>query len=96
MSEYTRVPTSPEVWRSIKASHGAKLKVFGSYSNPSGNDGISSTPTMFTSYGFGGAAFPIMEAETTWEIDPERPFDRVNEQHSYWLIYVTQEQAENA
>ena len=40
---------------------------------------------MFTSYGFAQADYPLMEAETTWDIELSRPGFRRNEVHQYWL-----------
>ena len=40
---------------------------------------------MFTSYGFEGADYPFIEANTEWDIDIANPHKRVNEEHTYWL-----------
>jgi hypothetical protein len=40
---------------------------------------------MDTSYGFKGCDWPLIEYRTTWEIDHETPYKRINEQHEYWL-----------
>jgi hypothetical protein len=83
MSEYKRVPTSAEVWAVIRARH-PEMVVFSSYSAPDGDE-FSVQSRMFTSYGFPGADFPVMEAETTWDRCQEAPYARQNEQHRYWL-----------
>jgi DNA gyrase subunit A len=71
MSDYKRVPTSAEVWAVIRARH-PEMRVFGSYSAPDGDQfGDPSKGKMFTSYGFEHGDFPVMEAQTTWEIEPE-------------------------
>jgi hypothetical protein len=91
--EYRTTETSPEVWAVIRARH-PELRVFGTYSAPDG-DHLGGNPDqsmMFTSYGFDGADYPIMEARTTWERDSEKPHKRINEQHRYWLcIPIKQE-----
>jgi hypothetical protein len=75
MSDYNTVETSPEVWAVIRARH-PELVPFST---------ASFECDMFTSYGFPGSDFPVMEARTTWEFSSERPSHRVNEQHRYWL-----------
>lgn len=75
--------TSAEVWAVIRARH-PELKVFGTYSDPSGGRNPD-RGMMFTSYGFPNANFPLIEAETVWEIDHEKPSNRINEKHTYWL-----------
>lgn len=87
MTDYKTIPTSAEVWAVIQARHGRELHVFSSFTDPSGtfNGGPGKQGKVFTSYGFKDGDFPIMEAETTWEIDCEKPYERVNEQHKYWL-----------
>ena len=83
------VLTSPEVWAVIFARHGKDLKVFSSYSNPTGDCHLGGgIPTMETSYGFDGSDFALVRAKTTWKTtwgkgDPE--YKRVNEKHEYWL-----------
>lgn len=92
MSEYNRVPTTYEVWSTIKKAH-PELVVFGSYSYPDGDpNGDTSIGKMFTSYGFKGQHYPIMEALTIWDIDPEDKYTRNNESHEYWLCCPREEQ----
>ena len=81
MKDYRTVETSREVWAVIRARH-PELVPFGT---------ASFEGDMFTSYGFTGADFPIMEARTTWEPDPEKPGHRVNEQIRFWLCIPTKE-----
>jgi len=93
MSDYKRVPTSAEVWAVIRARH-PELLVFGSYSAPDGDQfGDPSKGKMFTSYGFEHGDFPVMEAQTTWDIDPEAMRKRKNERHEYWLCLPVREDA---
>lgn len=81
---YKRVPTSAEVFSVIRARH-PELRVFGSYSAPEGDEfGDPSKGKMFTSFGFDRCDFPIIEAETTWDIVLHSS-ERLNETHSYWL-----------
>lgn len=85
MSNYKTIPTSAEVWAVINARH-PELRVFGSYSAPEGDQ--FSNPEkgrMFTSLGFKNSDYPIMEAQTTWDINIENPSKRMNEKHEYWL-----------
>lgn len=85
MSDYKRVATSAEVWAVIRARH-PEMVVFRSYSAPDGDRfGDPSKGKMFTSYGFQRGECPVMEAQTTWDIDQDAPHKRTNEQHEYWL-----------
>ena len=87
MSEYKKVLTSPEVWAVIHAKHRRELVPYSSFSNPTGTfcGGNGSKGEMFTSYGFEGADYPFIEANTEWDIDIANPHKRVNEEHTYWL-----------
>lgn len=86
MGEYKELPTSSKVWAVIKARHHDQLKVYSSYSAPNGdfygnpNEGI-----MITEYVLIGADYPLMGAETRWDINHETPYERINERHKYWL-----------
>jgi len=93
MNDYKTVATTPEVWAVVHASHHNELVPFSSFSNPDGtfNGGCGQRGEMFTAYGFKGADYPLMEAKTTWEIDRETPYKRINEQHRYWLCLPTRE-----
>lgn len=65
------------------------MRVFGSYSAPDGDQfGDPSKGKMFTSYGFEHGDYPVIEAQTTWDIDPETPHKRANERHEYWLCLL--------
>lgn len=82
MSDYKRVKTSPEVWAVIRARH-PEMVVFGSYSAPDGDFYVNqSIGKMFTSFGFRGHDYPVIEVETTWDIVGLK---RENEKHDYWL-----------
>lgn len=83
MKEYRTVETSREVWAVIRARHPELVP----HSTASFED------DMFTSYGFLGADFPIMEARTTWKSDPEKPGHRINEQSCFWLCIPIKEEA---
>lgn len=93
MSDYNTVETSPEVWAVIRARH-PELVPFSTYSAPDGDylGGNTSKGEMFTSYGFPGSDYPIMEARTTWDINPEERWKRNNEQHRYWLCLPIENQ----
>ena len=91
MRDYKRVPTSPEVWAVIRARH-PELRVFGSYSAPNGDPGGDcDRGKMFTSYGFEQGDYPVIEAQTTWDFDPEARYKRSNEQHEYWICIPIRE-----
>ena len=79
MSDYRTVLTSPEVWAVIRTRH-PELRVFGAHTSIGSVAG-----EVFTSYGFEGHDFPMIEARTIWEIDPEKPHERLNERHQLWL-----------
>jgi len=85
MCDYKKIPTSPEVWAVIKAAH-KELCVFSSYSAPDGDlYGNPDKSRMMTEYGFRGCNCPIMGAETTWDKNPDKPHERINEHSNYWL-----------
>jgi len=81
--EYDIKETSYEVWKAIKQAH-PNLKVFGSFTDFDDDRG-----RVFTSYGFEGASFPVMQAYSTWDEEPHEEYEyfrkRVNEEHHYWL-----------
>lgn len=87
MANWIRIPTSAEVAAVIRARHGKELTVFGSFSDPDGrfNGGAGDQGRMDTMWGFNGADAPILEARTTWGIDPEQEHKRINEKHDYFL-----------
>lgn len=94
MSDYKRVTTSAEVFAVIRARHHKIMKVFGSYSAPDGDAfGDLSQGKMFTSYGFDYGDYPVIESQTTWDIDSEHPEKRANERHEYWLCLPVKEDA---
>jgi hypothetical protein len=77
---YRLIPTTPEVWRTIMATH--DLWPFGAYTDSDGG-------VVQTSYAFPGADYPLVEAHTTWDADTEQPFRRANEKHRYYLCVPT-------
>jgi hypothetical protein len=84
-SDYKTMPTTYEVWSAIRKAH-PDMVVYGSYSAPMGDYyGDPSKGRMFTSYGFKQGNYPIIEAETTWKINHDKPEERINEVHKYWL-----------
>jgi hypothetical protein len=91
---HARIKTTAEVWAVIKASHGEKLVVFSSYSNPTGNDGMTSQPQMMTEFGFRASPIPLMGAETRWERGKDE-YERVNVTHEYWLCIPRDEDEDN-
>ena len=83
--DYTKVPTSPEVWAVIRARH-KELVVFGSYSAPDGDEfGDPNEGRMMTEYGFQCSRCPLIGVETRWDINRDHPHTRENERHEYWL-----------
>lgn len=81
------IETSREVYAVILARHQDDLVVFSSYSNPDGDDHLGrGKPEMMTEWGLRGADFPLIRAETTWEKNPEKEYERVNEKHRFWLV----------
>jgi len=87
MSDYKKVETTGAVWDAIMAAHRSQLTVFSSFSDPSGTmfGGGGQRGRMETAYGFNDADYPLIEAKTTWDIDRMKPYERVDEQHQYWL-----------
>ena len=86
--EYKKVKTTYEVWAAIRKAH-PDMVVYGSYSAPNGDYyGNPKRGRMFTSYGFKDGDYPVMEAESTWDI-AEDSNERKNEIHEYWLVMIT-------
>lgn len=83
MSEYRTIPTTCEVWHAIQTAH-PDMVVFSCHTDMDG-ERTPDRGQAFTAWGFGGHAFPVMEAFSTWEINREHPAERINEQHQYWL-----------
>lgn len=94
MTTHRKIKTTPEVWAVIRASH-PELKVFYSFSDPDGRafGGPGEFGRMETELGFIDQDFPVLAARTTWEIDPEQPYKRINEQHEYWLCVGVEDEA---
>lgn len=53
-------------------------------------DGVASG-AEFSSCGM--YRYPVIEAQTTWDIDPEARHKRGNERHEYWLCLPVREDA---
>lgn len=85
--------TSAEVWAVIKARHGGILKVFSSFSDPGGTclGGPGERGVMETTYGLPSADYPLIGARTQWRINPEKPHERIDEQHEYFLFVAIKE-----
>lgn len=91
MSGYGRTETSAEVWAVIKARH-PEMRVFSTFSAPDGDpNGNPMQGKMFTSYGFRQGDYPVIEAETTWDIVCDENRTRTNMQHKYWLCIPMQD-----
>lgn len=85
MTDYIKIPTSAEVWAVIRARH-PEMVVFSTYSAEHGDIyGDPSKGKMITSYGFESGGFPVIEAQTTWDIETDRFPDRKNLKTEYWL-----------
>lgn len=89
------VITSPEVWAVIHARHKSDLKVFSSFSNPTGTElgGDGREGVMETTYGITGADFPLMGARTAWTIG-EKVYERIDERHEYFLFIARKDSNE--
>jgi len=83
--DYPAYRTSAEVWAVIHARHKEQLKVFGSFSDPTGTSfgGPGMEGRMETTYGLKGADYPLLGARTIWDILEGRPSSEMNE---YFLI----------
>ena len=93
-NEYSKVPTSAEVWAVLKARHGAELRVYGSYSAPEGDSfGDPSIAVMMTEYAFEDAKWPLLGARTTWAVG-DASYPRKTESTQYWLCVRTEAQHE--
>ena len=85
MSNYKKIPTSPEVWAVIRARH-PELKVFSTYSAPDGDSfGNPDECKMMTEYGFEGCDYPIIGYEVTWDKNYDKTYERLNEKRIFWL-----------
>lgn len=94
-NEFERIPTSPEVYAVIRARHGSQMTVYATFSDPDGtfNGGPGERGRMETVWGIEGCDFPILEARTTWDIDPDQSHKRINEKHEYWLLIGRKEES---
>lgn len=95
MIDYKRVETSAEVWAAIRARH-PEMIVFGSYSAPDGEEfGDPSRGRKWISYGFEGCDVPVIEAQTTWDVNRVTPYKVENKRNEYWLCLPNREDATN-
>lgn len=80
--------TSAEVWAVIHARHGGILRVYSSFSDPTGtfNNGPGEVGRMETTYALPSADYPLIGARTTWRINPEKESERIDEKHEYFLF----------
>lgn len=85
MNDYVSIPTTPEVWAVIHASHRGRIQVHESFSNPDGrfHGGDGTHGVMETAYSLGGTDYPIMRARSEWDIKEDGK--RGEESHKYWL-----------
>ena len=92
MNDYIKVPTTREVWAVMRASHGDKLRVFSSFSDPDGTfqGGPGERGVMETGYGLEGTDFPILWARSDWDIVADGKRD--NESHKYWLCVARRQE----
>lgn len=87
MSNYVLMTTSAEVYHVIFARHGNQLRAFETFSDPDGtfNGGPGERGRMVTVWSVEGCQWPILKAQTVWDIDAEQPHKRLNEERMYWL-----------
>jgi hypothetical protein len=88
MGDYSRLITSAEVYAVIMAKHRDQMRAFGSFSDPDGkfNGSPGLQGRMDTVWGIEGCDFPILEIQTTWDIDQSAPHKRVDQRHTYFLL----------
>jgi len=84
--DYKKIKTSEEVYATLMRQHFGELRVFSTFSAPDGDYfGDPNVCRMMTEYGFDNTDIPILGIETTWDRQVENTYERVNEQHKYWL-----------
>lgn len=95
MSDYSRLITSAEVYAVIMAKHRDQMAAFETFSDPEGtfNGGPGEVGRMDTVWGIDGCDYPILEIQTRWDIDPEQPYKRINQTHSYFLLMAEREES---
>lgn len=85
------VSVSVEVAAVLRAHFSKRLKVYGSYSNPTGDCPLGNgRPTMKTIWDVDDSHAPFLEIVTTWERG-HKDWERVNEQSEYWIYIPTEE-----
>jgi hypothetical protein len=89
MGQVRQIKTSAEVYAVLHARHRKELKVFSSYSAPDGDQyGDPEKCVMRTEWGFEESENPFIGAETTWDKDHDKPYNRINEKTKYWLCIL--------
>lgn len=81
----SKIRTSEKVYGLLLREHSADLKVFSSYSNPTGRCPIGTGECeMVTTYGLKGSDFPLMQYRVTWQ-QGDSGGERFNEKKQYYL-----------
>lgn len=85
---YSRLLTSAEVYAVIMAKHREQMSCFASFSDPDGtfNGGPGVEGRMETVWGIAGTDYPLLEIRTSWKINPNATYARLEEKHSYFLL----------
>ncbi|KVP76889.1 hypothetical protein WJ94_15870 [Burkholderia ubonensis] len=93
MDDFYRLQTSAEVYAVIMAKHRDQMRCYASFSDPDGtfNGGPGERGRMDTIWSIDGCAFPILEINTTWNIDPAQPFKRLNLRSVHFLCLPKKE-----
>jgi hypothetical protein len=91
MSDFVKIPTTPEVWAVIHASHRGRIQVYSSFSDPTGTfqGGPGERGVMDTEYSLGGTDYPILKARSEWDIAADGK--KSNETHKYWLCVAVRQ-----
>lgn len=79
------ISTSVNVWRAIRESNKKDLLVFSSYTTETRAE---------TCYGLTGADYPIMCAVSSWRLDENIVYRRINEEHKYYLVVAEKDKDE--
>ena len=85
MTNHTKIPTSPEVYRAIHAQH-PDMKVASSLSEPQGSRfGNPNDCQLFTEWYIPDTDYPIVGSRVTWTKDHDDFGNRIDEKWEYWL-----------
>lgn len=95
MTDYSRLITSAEVYAVIMARHRDQMRAFSTFSDPEGtfNGSAGLLGRMDTTWGIEGCDYPILEINTMWTIDPEKPYKRVDQVSSYFLLMAEKDES---